>query len=112
MDICIRAQKKNQSGIWVFQNEVKPTEAVCSCSVWKMIVSFVYETGHVATVSLEYHRTVDADWYTTICLHYVIAELLLDHWSIDHHWSYSPDFGDINFLSGISAFMISSDEYI
>lgn len=69
-------ERKNQSAVWVFQNEQKPTKVVRSRSVSKkMIACFVSKTGHVATVALEDRRTVNADWYTTICLPEVISEL-------------------------------------
>lgn len=40
-----------------------------------MIACFFGCTGHVATIPLEDRRTVNADWYTTICLPEVIDEI-------------------------------------
>lgn len=67
---------KRQSTVWVFQNELKPTKVIRSRSVSKkMIACFVSGSGHVATIGLEGRRTVNADWYTTVCLPQVIAQL-------------------------------------
>ena len=41
-------------------------------SKWLLVSSV---TGHVTTVALEDRRTVNTDWYTTICLPKVINEL-------------------------------------
>lgn len=60
----------------MFQDEPKPTKIVRSRSASKkMIAAFFSITGHVATIALENRRTVNADWYTTICLPEVIGEL-------------------------------------
>ena len=40
-----------------------------------MVATFISKTGHVATIPLQDQRPVTADWYTTICLPEVIAEL-------------------------------------
>lgn len=67
---------KTQSTVWTFVNELKPTKVTRSRSVSKkMVASFVAKSGHVATICLEDRKTVNADWYTTICLPEVIAEL-------------------------------------
>jgi len=67
---------KTQSTVWSFVNELKPTKVTRSRSVSKkMVASFVSKSGHVATICLEDRKTVNADWYTTICLPEVIAEL-------------------------------------
>lgn len=69
-------ETKQQSSVWVFQDELNPTKVVRSRSVSKkMIAAFFGVTGHVATVALEDRRTVNADWYTTICLPEVINEI-------------------------------------
>lgn len=69
-------ETKQQSTVWVFQNEAKPTKVVRSRSASKkMIASFFKITGHVATVALDNQKTVNADWYTTICLPNVLAEI-------------------------------------
>lgn len=67
---------KQQSTVWVFQDEPKPTKVVRSRSTSKkMVATFVAKTGHVATIALEDRRTVNAEWYTTVCLPQVVAEL-------------------------------------
>ena len=44
-------------------------------AVLPMIACFFGYTGHVTTVALEDRRTVNTDWYTTICLPEIINEL-------------------------------------
>ena len=52
-------ESKQQSFVWVFQNELKPTKVIRSCSAAKqMIVCFFGYTGHVTTVALKDRRTV------------------------------------------------------
>lgn len=69
-------ERKHQSAVWVFEGEIKPTKVVRSRSVSKkMVASFVSKTGHVATIPLQERRTVNADWYTMVCLPQVFAEL-------------------------------------
>lgn len=73
-------ERKHQSAVWVFEGEVKPTKVVRSRSVSeKMFASFVSKKGHVATIPLQEHRTVTADWYTSICLPEMMAELRRGH---------------------------------
>lgn len=73
---CYDPKTKQQSSVWVFQDEPKPTKVARVKSASKrMIASFFNKTGHVATVALENRRTVNSDWYTTICLPEVIDEL-------------------------------------
>lgn len=73
---CYDPDTKQQSTVWVFQNENKPTKVVRSRSAAKkMIASFFQITGHVASVALEDRRTVNADWYVTTCLPEVLREL-------------------------------------
>ncbi|CAH2097221.1 unnamed protein product [Euphydryas editha] len=73
---CYDPKTKQQSSVWVFRGEPKSTKAVRVNSASKrMIASFFNKTGHVATVALENRRTVNSDWYTTICLPEVIDEL-------------------------------------
>ncbi|GBP04454.1 hypothetical protein EVAR_3844_1 [Eumeta japonica] len=59
-----------------------------------MIASFLNKTGHVANFALENYRTVNSDWYTTICLPEVFDELrknnrkrrtILHHDSVSSH---------------------------
>ncbi|KAI8430631.1 hypothetical protein MSG28_000834 [Choristoneura fumiferana] len=59
-----------QSTVRVFQEEPKPTKVIRSRSTSKkkMVATFVAKNGHVATIVLEGRKTVNADWYTTLCL--------------------------------------------
>lgn len=69
-------ERKHQSAVWVFEDEVKPTKVVRSRSVSKkMVASFMSKKGHVATIPLQERRTVTAEWYTSVCLPEVITEL-------------------------------------
>lgn len=38
-------------------------------------VPFISKLGHVATIPLQYRRTVNEDWYTTVCLPEIINML-------------------------------------
>lgn len=69
-------ETKQQSTVWVFQNEQNPTKVIRARSTSKqMIACFFGITGHVATVPLEERRTVNSEWYTTICLPKVFSEI-------------------------------------
>ena len=62
-------ESKQQSTVWVFQDEPNPTKVARARSTSKqMIACFFGKTGHVAIVPLEQRRTVNSEWYTTICL--------------------------------------------
>ena len=55
-------ESKQQSTVWVFQNELKPTKVVRSRSAAKQIIAcFFGYIGHVTTVALEDRRTVNTD---------------------------------------------------
>lgn len=69
-------ERKVQSTVWVFQCEAKPTKVVRSRSVKKQMVAFFFtKIGPVATVALENQKTVNSEWYTTICLPEVFGKL-------------------------------------
>ncbi len=69
-------ESKQQSTVWVFQDEPNPTKVVRARSTSKqMVACFFGKTGHVATVPLEQRRTVNSEWYTTICLPVVFQEI-------------------------------------
>lgn len=69
-------ETKQQSTVWVFQDESNPTKVVRARSTSKkMIACFFGCTGHIATIPLEDRRTVNAEWYTVICLPKVIDEI-------------------------------------
>ncbi|GFU20219.1 hypothetical protein NPIL_557581 [Nephila pilipes] len=56
-------ETKQQSTVWVFQDEAKPTKVVRGRSTSKqMIACFFGINGHVATVALEQRRTVNSEW--------------------------------------------------
>ena len=69
-------ETKQQSTVWVFPDEPNPTKVVRSRSTSKkMIACFFGQTGHIATIPLEDQKTVNAKWYTGICLPKVIQEM-------------------------------------
>lgn len=69
-------ETKQQSTVWVFPDEANPTKVTRARSTSKQMVScFFGKTGHVATLPLVEQKTVNADWYTTICLPEVIGEV-------------------------------------
>lgn len=69
-------ETKQQSTVWVFQAEPNPTKVIRGRSTSKqMVACFFGITGHVATVELERRRTVNSEWYTTICLPEVFREI-------------------------------------
>ena len=72
-------ESKQQSIVWVFQDKRNPTKVAHARSTSKqMIVSFFFwKTGHVAIVPLKQHRTVNSEWYTTICLS-VVFQLVVN----------------------------------
>lgn len=69
-------ETKQQSTVWVFQDELNPTKVVRGRSTAKqMVACFFGRMGHVATVPLEQRKTVNSEWYTTICLPEVFGEI-------------------------------------
>ena len=53
----------------MFQDEPSPTKVVRARNTSKQIIAcFFGKTGHVVNVPLEQRRTVNSEWYTTICL--------------------------------------------
>lgn len=69
-------ETKQQSTVWVFQDEPNPTKVVRARSTSKqMVACFFGKSGHVATVPLDKLKTVNSEWYTTICLPKVFGEL-------------------------------------
>lgn len=69
-------ETEQQLTVWVFQDEPNPTKVVRGRSTSKqMVACFFGITGHVATVALEQRRTVNSEWYTTICLPEVFGEV-------------------------------------
>jgi len=69
-------ETKQQSTVWVFQDEPNPTKVVRSRSNSKKMIAFFFrKSGPVATVALQDRKTVNAEWYTTICLPEVIDRI-------------------------------------
>ncbi len=69
-------ETKQQSTVWVFEGEDPPTKFKRSRSVnKKMVASFFMKTGHLASVPLEDRRTVNSEWYTTVCLPEIFEEV-------------------------------------
>jgi [histone H3]-lysine36 N-dimethyltransferase SETMAR len=67
---------KQQSTVWVFQNEPNPTKVIRARSTSKqMIACFFGISGYVAIVPLEERKTVNSEWYTTICLPEVLGKI-------------------------------------
>ena len=62
--------------MWVFEPVPKPSKVVCGKITSKqMVACFFCKTVHVATVPLEHRRTLNSEWYTTICLPKVFGEI-------------------------------------
>lgn len=69
-------ETKQQSTVWIFQDEPNPTKVVRTRSTKKqMVAHFFSRMGHVATVPLVERKTVNSTWYTTICLPEVFEEM-------------------------------------
>ena len=69
-------ESKQQSTVWVFQDEKNPTKVARARSTSKqMIACFFRRTEHVVIVPLKQRRTVNSEWYTTICLPVVFQEV-------------------------------------
>ena len=61
-------ETKQQSTVWVFQDELNLTKVIRGRSTSKQMVMwtcFIGKTNHVATVPLEHCRTINSEWYTT-----------------------------------------------
>lgn len=62
-------ETKQQSTVWVFQDELNPIKVVRGRSTsTQMVACFFGISGHVATVPLKECRTVNSDLYATMCL--------------------------------------------
>lgn len=69
-------ERKQQSMQWVFPNGVAPTKCRRSRSGAKvMICTFFCRSGHLVTVPLEEQRTVNAEWYVSVCLPKVLRSI-------------------------------------
>ncbi|GBP73156.1 hypothetical protein EVAR_52583_1 [Eumeta japonica] len=68
----------NASVVWVFQDEPNPTKVIRAKSTLKqMVACFFGINGHLLIVPLENRKTVNSEWYTTICLPEVFEEFRL-----------------------------------
>ncbi|GBP48480.1 hypothetical protein EVAR_16149_1 [Eumeta japonica] len=66
---CYIPERKQQSSVWVFEGDSKPTKLKQARSVGKKTVGFFFsKTGPVCTIPLEVRKTVNSEWYNTICL--------------------------------------------
>ena len=71
-----KPESKQESTVWVFEDEPYPTKVVLSRSTSKqMVACFFGKTGHLATAPLEHRRTVNSEWYTTIGLTKICGEI-------------------------------------
>ena len=62
-------ETKQQSTVWVFDDEEPPTKVVKSRSVGKQMVAVFFRcSGIIATIPLVEQRTVTAAWYCEIAL--------------------------------------------
>ena len=69
-------ERIQQSTVWMFQDEPNPTKDACARRTFKqMIARFFGKTGHVGIVPPKQRRTVNSEWYTTICLPIVFQEI-------------------------------------
>ena len=69
-------ENKQQSTVWPFQDEPNPTKIARARSTSKqMNACFFGKTRFVANVPLEQRRSVNSEWYTTICLPVVFQEI-------------------------------------
>lgn len=69
-------ETKAQSSVWLFPFEEPPVKLKRSRSSGKkMVATFFRRSGHVATIELEDRRTVNSDWYVSICLPRVFQEI-------------------------------------
>jgi [histone H3]-lysine36 N-dimethyltransferase SETMAR len=69
-------ETKQQSTVWVFEEEPPPTKVVRDRSTSKQMVAvFFRRQGSLATVPLVERKTVNAQWYTEVCLPKVFDKL-------------------------------------
>ena len=61
-------ETKQQSTVWFYEDEPQTNIVRGRSTSKQMAACFFGQTGHVAIVSLEHRRTVNSEWYTTMCL--------------------------------------------
>ena len=60
----------------MFPGEIAPTKVVRGRATGKqMVATFVGKRGHVASILLKERKTVNAEWYCTVCLPEVFKNL-------------------------------------
>ena len=65
-----KLESKQQSTVWVFQDEPNPTKVAHKRSTFKQMIAYFFgKSEHVAIVPLEQQqrRTINSKWHTTIC---------------------------------------------
>lgn len=68
-------ESKRQSSEWVAHGDGPPQKCRRSRSTGKkMVATFFTITGHLVTVPLTERRTVNAEWYTTVCVPQVLQK--------------------------------------
>lgn len=73
---CYEPESKQQSRVWVFDDEPRPTKLKRSrCVAKQMVAVFVRKFGVVAAIPLEPGKTVNAQWYANTCLPEVFKQL-------------------------------------
>ncbi|GBP47545.1 hypothetical protein EVAR_40101_1 [Eumeta japonica] len=61
-------ETKQQSTLWMSHDEPNPTKLIRSESTLKQTVACFFSiNGHMVTAPLENRKTVNSEWYTTIC---------------------------------------------
>ncbi|GFY02951.1 HTH_48 domain-containing protein [Trichonephila clavipes] len=68
-------ETKQQSIVWVFQNEPNSTIVVRTRISKQMVACFFSIIGHEATLALQQRRTVNSEWHTTIYLPEFIGKI-------------------------------------
>jgi len=69
-------ETKQQSTVWMFEGEDNPTKVARTKSTSKkMVATFFGISGHIATIPVEGRRTVNSEWYTTVCLPEVFSRI-------------------------------------
>lgn len=69
-------ETKQQSTVWVFEDEPPPTKVTRARSVAKQMVAvFFRKGGLVAAIPLVERRTVNSEWYCEVCLPQVFTAL-------------------------------------
>ena len=68
-------ESKQQSTVWVFQDEPNPKKVAGARSTSKQMIAGFWKNSTFAIVPLEQRTTIYSVWYTTICLPVVFQEI-------------------------------------